>query len=144
MGYQTIIPMARNRSLTFSLLLGLTMLAASCVSETTSSQDYGDLNARQSTAQGAWEVLDGQKTVGYVVRFEEKGEQDNLLLSVRNTYNQDLGWIDQLGRAWRYRPHEDPEWISTGSTLQGVRHILEVGESTRMESCSLTDLPAPH
>ena len=130
-----------NRSLTSSWLLGLALLAPSCVSETTSSPDYGDLSARKSTAQGAWEVLEDDRAVGYVVRFEEASERDNVLLSVRNIHNQDLGWIDQLGRAWRYRPHEDPEWVSTGSTLQGVRHILELGESTRMKSCGLGDLP---
>ena len=133
--------MLRDRYSILSLLLGLPLLLAGCVSETTSSQDYGDLNARKSTAQGAWEVREGDRAVGYVVRFEEAGEQGSVLLSVRNIHNQDLGWIDQLGRAWRYRPHEDPEWVSTGATLQGVRHILKLGENTRMDPCELVDLP---
>ncbi|MDF1837172.1 MAG: hypothetical protein P1V35_04835 [Planctomycetota bacterium] len=133
--------MVRNRSHALGLVLALSLPASSCVSETTSSQDYGDLNARQSMAKGAWKIWEGQKAAGYVVRFEEKGEKPSVLLSVRNTHNQDLGWIDQLGRAWRYRPHEDPEWVSTGSTLQGVRHILELGDRARLEACDLVDLP---
>ncbi len=136
--------MARTRTPISSLLLSLALLLPGCVSETTSSPDYGDLDARQSTAQGTWMVMDGQKAAGFVVRFEEKGDKGTVLLSVRNPNNQDLGWVDQLGRAWRYRPHEDPEWVSTGSTLQGVRHILELGENTRLEACDLADLPATH
>ncbi|MFT5199343.1 MAG: hypothetical protein ACI87O_002012 [Planctomycetota bacterium] len=133
--------MARNRFLATSLLLGLALLTSGCVSETTSSPDYGDLNARQAKPQGSWLVWEGSQAMGYVVRFAESGSQGTVLLSVRNGHNQDLGWIDQLGRAWRYRPHADPEWVSTGSTLQGVRDILELGETVRLEACSLTDLP---
>ena len=116
-------------------------MAPGCVSETQSSPDYGDLSARQAKPQGCWQVWQGEQLAGYVVRFEEAGPGGSMLLSVRNNHNQDLGWIDQVGRAWRYRPHEDPEWMSSGSTLQGVRQILKLGEGALMKTCSLSDLP---
>ena len=133
--------MVRTHTLATNLLLGLIAMAPSCVSETKSSPDYGDLSARQAKPKGCWQVWQGAQLAGYVVRFEEPGQGGSMLLSVRNSHNQDLGWIDQVGRAWRYRPHEDPEWMSSGSTLQGVRQILKLGEDARMLSCPLSDLP---
>jgi hypothetical protein len=123
------------------MLLGLILATPACVSKTTSTPDYGDTNARKAEPEGCWQIMDGSGIVGYLVRFKEGQGDGNILLSVRNRHNQDLGWIDGLGRAWRYRPHEDPEWISTGSTLQGVRHILELGGSALLKDCSLSDLP---
>ncbi len=134
--------MVRNLSFVTYTLAAAILALPGCLSETTSSQDYGDLDARRATATNSWKVVEGAAMRGFVVRFQESAPKANVLLSVRNEHNQDLGWIDQLGRAWRYRPHEDPEWVSTGSTLQGVRAILEVGESARLLVCELSELPA--
>ncbi len=134
--------MVRNQSFIASALLAL--ILSGCLSETTSSPNYGDLGARQAKAQDSWKVLEGSDLRGFVVRFEEAAPNKQILLSVRNGHNQDLGWIDQLGRAWRYRLHEDPEWVSTGSTLQGVRTILKLGDGARLENCPLSELPSSH
>lgn len=136
--------MVRNRSFVASAFFTLPLALSGCLSETTSSRDYGDLDARQAKAQDSWKVLDGSELRGFVVRFEEATPEGSILLSVRNSHNQDLGWIDQLGRAWRYRPHEDPEWVSTGSTVQGVRGILGLGEGARLQVCTLEELPSGH
>ncbi|MCP5021825.1 MAG: hypothetical protein GY930_08600 [bacterium] len=133
--------MLRNQSFAASAFLALPLALLGCLSESTSSEDFGDLNARHAKAQDSWKVLEGSELRGFLVRFEESTAEGSVLLSVRNRHNQDLGWIDQLGRAWRYRPHEDPEWVSTGSTVQGVRGILGLGEGVHLQGCALDELP---
>ncbi|MCA9000577.1 MAG: hypothetical protein KDB61_01545 [Planctomycetes bacterium] len=133
--------MVRNRALLTASLLGLLLGGSACVSETTSSQDFGDLNARQAAPTACWVAESAGRQVGYLVRFEEGGGAGSVLLSVRNAQNQDLGWIDATGRAWRYRPHEDPEWISTGSTVHGIQGILGLATLPTLQSCELSDLP---
>jgi hypothetical protein len=62
------------------------------------------------------------------VRFEDESAPEHTFFSVRNERHQELGMIDRLGRAFRYRPHErDPEWLGTGTVLDGTRRILGAG-----------------
>ncbi len=76
-------------------------------------------------AERGWLVHDGQdRVVGSVVRYEELSGERRFLYSVRNLHGQDMGIVDQLGRAYRYRPHGDPEWVCTGPVQEGVLAIL--------------------
>lgn len=71
----------------------------------------------------AWEVLEAGVTRGYLVRFREAGSERGYYM-VRNPAQQDLGMVDLLGRAWRYRAHEETEWLGSGTVLGGARRIL--------------------
>ena len=78
----------------------------------------------------AWTAHGGTgEELGFVVRFEEAAPDlegtPRTFLSVRNRHGQELGLVDDLGRAWRYRPHAlDPAWVGTGSVAEGVARIL--------------------
>lgn len=72
--------------------------------------------------------LDG-RSVGEIMRFTPQDTQgvdqpERAYWSVRNRYGQELGMVDRLGRAWRRRPHAEPEWLSTGTVTEGARRIL--------------------
>ena len=84
----------------------------------------------------AWEVLDASgSNVGLVVLFEAGGDLEPTYM-VRNEWHQDLGRVDQLGRAFRYVPHaEEAAWVGSGTLLQGVERILGHG------SCLLIETP---
>lgn len=74
-----------------------------------------------------WELRSGGEPLGFVVQFQEAGRASDSLYVVRNSWNQDLGLIDGLGRAFRYLPHhEEPAWVGSGTVLAGARLILDV------------------
>ncbi|MCP3916348.1 MAG: hypothetical protein GY711_12395 [bacterium] len=77
----------------------------------------------QAPATDAWHIVVDGVAAGVLVRFEEP-DTARFLYSVRNEHNQDLGLIDADGRAFRFRPHGEPEWISTGTVLEGALEIL--------------------
>ena len=85
----------------------------------------------------AWEVLDQSGlNVGLVVLFESVGLLEPTYM-VRNVWHQDLGRVDQLGRAFRYVPHaKEAAWVGSGTLLQGVERIL------KRQSCQLIELPS--
>lgn len=87
-------------------------------------------------AARAWIVQEDGITVGSVVRYAERGQDGRFLYMVRNLWDQDLGVIDELGRAWRRVPHEEDRWIGTGTVSQGVQSILGIGQF-----CTMTELP---
>jgi hypothetical protein len=77
----------------------------------------------------AWTILGGSDAeLGFVVRFEEVAptlDQARTFFSVRNIHGQELGLVDDLGRAWRYRPHAlEPDWVGTDGLAEGVARIL--------------------
>jgi len=95
------------------------------------------------TVSGIWQVLDDGRAVGFLVRFEDEGVPERTFFSVRNERHQELGMIDRLGRAFRYRPHErDPEWLGTGTVLDGARRILGAGTALEeLERAGAGDVP---
>ena len=125
------------------LILGPCLLG-SCITRTTSKPDFGHAEARQADPVGAWRVLEGGQVRGYVVRFVEERGSQVVLTSVRNVHNQDMGWIDDEGRAWRYRLHGDPDWVGTGSVLQGTRWILGLDVGAELEPTDIKDLSQGH
>lgn len=77
-------------------------------------------------ANRAWEVVQDGRVVGSVVEFEE-GQGERRFFSVRNARHQELGMVDVLGRAYRYRAHADePEWLGTGTVIEGTQGILDL------------------
>jgi hypothetical protein len=62
---------------------------------------------------------------GRLVLQEAIGAPDRRYWSVRNRWDQELGMVDALGRAWRHVPHvPEPEWVATGSVAEGAGAIL--------------------
>ena len=96
-------------------------------------------SARVGTHERTWEVHSGGEVLGLVVLFQEHGLTRDSLYVVRNPWNQDLGMIDGLGRAYRYLPHcEEPAWVGSGTIAAGAREILGA-----REECELIELPDP-
>jgi hypothetical protein len=90
---------------------------------------------------GAWEVeTEGGHAVGSVVCFEEASPPYRRLFVVRNRHAQDLGRIDARGRAWRDRPHREPDWVGTGTVAEGVGLILGLDRPARLRAVPLSAL----
>lgn len=95
--------------------------------------------ATHSIATAAWELRDGATVLGRVLRMDTVEAPPRTVFVVENREGQDLGLVDSLGRAWRYRAHErEPDWVATGTVVQGARAIL--GASERAE---LVEIDAP-
>lgn len=120
----------------------LATLAAGCRVTRRSSPPALNLTLLQrSMAERAWLVHDGQdRMVGSVVRYEEPAGEQRFSYIVRNIHEQDMGMVDQLGRAYRYRPHQGPEWLSTGPVEEGVLVILGQGPDGTLREISLEEL----
>ncbi len=119
-----------------SLFLGTAMPA--CMTSTTTTQPPGLDRAVLTPvpAVRAWVVMDQGDIAGSVVRYAERGQDGRFLYVIRNIWDQDLGVVDELGRAWRRTPHEEDRWIGTGTVADGVRKILDLGLS-----CALSEQP---
>ncbi len=82
------------------------------------------LEAARSHACRAWEFVHEGRVAGVLVEFQEN-HGERRFFSVRNAAQQELGLVDEHGRAWRFVPHgEDPEWLGTGTVLEGARLVL--------------------
>ncbi|QDV05276.1 hypothetical protein Poly30_07720 [Planctomycetes bacterium Poly30] len=126
--------------------LGLALVApglTGCVT-TTTSQPAGADGAILTAipVSRAWLVLEQGETVGSVVRYSEAGDRGRFLYVVRNLWDQDLGMIDERGRAWKRIPHEEDRWLGTGSIAQGVRQILETGVDCQLLELSAAEVEA--
>ena len=94
-------------------------------------------------ASRCWKVLEHGEPQGWVVRFEGPGGPGHEYYSVRNLHHQELGTLDEQGRAWRFVPHErEAEWVATGTVLEGTRLILELGFEAELEEMPLAELSA--
>ncbi|HEX6884548.1 MAG TPA: hypothetical protein VF530_14320 [Planctomycetota bacterium] len=81
-----------------------------------------------------WEVRHGAERLGQVVLFQERGLARDCVYVVRNAWNQDLGLIDGLGRAYRYVPHlDEPTWLGSGTIALGAERILGASDCTLVE-----------
>jgi len=132
-------------------LLGLSLVLAACTTTHESDPVGLALSAPVRTEPlRAWRVVEDATTLGYVVLFGEAEDATSVeheFFSVRNPWQQELGSIDGLGRAWRFVPHStDPEWISTGTVLDGATRILGAGAGAVLDEIPLESLgraPAP-
>lgn len=88
----------------------------------------------------AWRLLGEEGTLGYAVEFGAPSDPDptaRTVYSVRNAWQQELGTIDGLGRAWRFRPHSEATWLTTGTLAEGVRAILDAPAAAHLEEIAL-------
>ena len=74
-------------------------------------------------------LVQGNRQVGSLRRFVGTQAPSRSVLVVQNLHGQDLGIVDELGRAWRYRPHQEPKFLGTWSVEEGALRILGVYES---------------
>jgi hypothetical protein len=89
---------------------------------------------RTARAERAWRVFADDATVGSVVLFRNENEANGAFFSVRNAWQQDVGLVDELGRAWAFRPHADEaEWLGSGTVEDGVAGILGVTQCDLVE-----------
>jgi hypothetical protein len=118
------------------------LLAAACRTTTTSSPTNLDSAVIvRAMPHDAWQVLDGERLVGWVVRYETAVAGDRAYFSVRNVHQQELGVVDLDGRAWRYRAHQrEPEWLGTGTIAGGARGILGASEKAELVQVELDRL----
>jgi hypothetical protein len=110
-----------------SVLLGaaLAALLGCRTTETRGLSSAPPAQARVGTRARTWEVRCAGEVVGLVVLFQERGLARDSVYVVRNPWQQDLGLVDGLGRAFRYVPHlEDPAWVGSGTLALGAERIL--------------------
>jgi hypothetical protein len=72
----------------------------------------------------AWTLMADGSRVGSIVRYQEATGPGRHVFAVRNIHDQDLGLIDALGRAWRMRPHAEPDLLGSGTVREGAARIL--------------------
>ena len=125
----------------FALLLGA--FAAGCRTIETKRPIFHSQPVRTASPTRMFEVQHEGAARGYVVLFEAQASPQDAVYVVRNRHHQDLGVIDALGRAFRYRPHEDdPAWLGSGSVVRGVQRILNTDSLPAMREISLPETPA--
>ena len=96
----------------------------------------------QSRAVQGWTIHSVDQLRGSVIRLEPWSDPTRFYYVVRNVHGQDLGTIDALGRAFRFRPHQtEPEWVGSGTVAQGAERILGL-ESVEIRETSLAALEA--
>lgn len=108
--------------------------------ETDHMPDGPEVVITPAAAVRGWKLVENGREVGSLVRFEESRGPERYLFSVRNPHGQDLGVIDEQGRAWRFRPFAEAEWITTGTVADGARAILDLGSSARLVEVPLSEL----
>lgn len=123
------------RHLLAQLFLLFALLGCRTNERTTPLQPEGQ-SIQRSPVGTHWEVHGpGGALLGHVASFSLSDGEPHF--SVRDPWQQDLGLIDARGRAYRYRPHqEEPEWVGTGTILQGVERILGVKGATLLAIAS--------
>jgi hypothetical protein len=128
------------RSWTLALLACCS--SAACVTES-HSQIAGPkaaLVTRTLPTRG-WELRDDGRLAGTVLLYSDPERAQMDYYSIRNAEGQVLGLVDLAGRAWRYRLHEEePEWLGTGTVLEGARRILGTSALSLLEEAELASL----
>jgi hypothetical protein len=121
------------------------LAAASCTTTTEVLPVGLELNRPvHGRALRAWRMVGGEGTLGYAVEFGDDNGRDaaaRTVFSVRNPWQQELGTIDGLGRAWRFQPHEEEAlWLTTGTLAEGVRAILDAPLDALLEELPVAQL----
>jgi hypothetical protein len=113
-----------------ALLALVALLPAAC--RTTSSASPAGLQGASVTRSRCiecWELVQGGITQGLLLRYISSEDPPRTFFLVQNREHQDLGLIDNLGRAWRYVPHErESQWVATGTVLEGAGAILGLAQ----------------
>ena len=129
---------------TLALIACLVPAACTTESQSQSTSPKLPLVTRALPTRG-WEVRDDGRLAGSVLLYTEPARASVGYYSVRNTQGQVLGMVDFDGRAWRYRLHEEqPEWLGTGTVLEGVRRILGTSALAALVEAELAALSGEH
>lgn len=97
--------------------------------------------ARTAQPVRAWRIVADGEDRGVVVLF--RSADSGTFFSVRNAWQQDLGLVDEVGRAWAFRAHAaEPEWVGSGSVAQGAGRILGTEEAPELVEVPLATLGA--
>lgn len=132
------------RALLFPGLIALGSLGSGCrFDQSSAPPELDEAWVLGLEATRAWRVESGGEALGSVVRFRETTPPHRVLFAVRNVHDQDMGRIDAKGRAWRERPHREPEWAGTGTVANGVRLILGLSEEPELHELPLAALGMP-
>lgn len=124
------------------LLVGIVLACTQtgCVTTSRSVSPREEFDVRHAAATRAWLVVDGSQTIGEMVRYDDRAGA-RFFYSVRNLLHQELGLIDSLGRAYRFRAHQpEPTWTGTGPVLEGVRRILESSSASELREVAVSEL----
>ncbi len=126
-----------------ALLLFLPIGLGACQTQTT-RRAFRDVQAGaplRAEAQEAWEVVAGGRVVGVTVRFATSESPPRRFFSVRNEFQQELGFIDADGRCYRYQAGEaQARWLGSGTVRDGVLLILELGPESELSEVELEQL----
>src|SRR5262245_50936294 len=127
-----------------SALLANVLVLAGCRTIATHEVSSAPLpDVRVGERARCWDVVCSGERVGVVVLFQHSGRVRDSVYVVRNPWQQDLGIIDGLGRAYRYVPHEEePAWVGSGTVAAGAQRIL--GASTPCELIETAVAAPPH
>jgi hypothetical protein len=118
-------------------LFALIVLATACrVTTTERILEPQPVAIARGAAARTWDVVAAGGPIGRVVLFEAEERPGGPVFVVQDVLGHDLGMVDALGRAWRYRPHQrEAEWLGTGTVAQGAGWILSA------EECQLEEVP---
>lgn len=112
------------KPLLISTGLLLCTLLSGCITTSRSSLFHGDgALIHRSQATDTWDARYKGVSVGIARQYRQ--ESGGSMVMVQNLWGQDLGLVDSLGRAWRYRPHQEPLWLGSGTVREGVEWILD-------------------
>ncbi|MFT4538041.1 MAG: hypothetical protein ACI841_001138 [Planctomycetota bacterium] len=115
-------------------LLCLPLLLASCrftVESTPAGTHAAEITVGSLVA--TWRVTEEGETRGWLRRYSAQSTQQGAIFVVQNEFEQDLGYVDSHGRAWRRLPHQEkPQWLTTGTVLVGVGQILGIDSALEL------------
>lgn len=116
------------------------MLTACIVTEASHGAEETPV-VRATTPTQMWNLVGNGITFGSVVLFESSTDS---FFSVRNEWQQDVGMIDAMGRAWAFQPHQkEAQWVGSGSVVSGAARILGVEGEPELQDAPLPDSGAP-
>ena len=134
----------------FAACLAVAVLAGSCETTRETSAAGTHLAVVQAAEPArAWRVLAGDRELGSVVMYaagETEGPTGRFY-SVRNPWQQELGTVDALGRAFRFVPHErEARWVATGTLAECAAAILAaptITPGSAIPTSASSDAPDP-
>ena len=122
----------------------LVALASTALFSCTTTTTNGPVSAPSAAlshlpAVRGWLVVERGQPAGSIVSYRSESES-SILYAVRNRWNQDIGKIDSVGRAWRHTPHEEDQLLRTGTVLDGAKLILGLSQNSELEEKPLEAL----
>ena len=125
----------KSNSVLLTLLVLGTSLSNSCIVSETSYSAVETPVVRSTKPVEMWNLVTDGVVVGSVVLFASDSDR---FFSVRNEWQQDIGMIDAMGRAFAFVPHQkEAEWVSSGSVVSGAAKILGIDGDSELHEVPL-------